>query len=127
MHQTSAFKLNFIVYDVQNVSYSSHGAPCPTRDLFPCLNTRVKVHICMDSTRISEKTFFVPHGFGGYLLTIEACGVKSLYLPVYYTSRTIQIIRNRTTATIQKQKEKFSNNFAPFSTGPNKQYGSSIL
>ena len=36
---------NFLVYDVQNTTYSSHGAPCPTRDLFPWLNTRVKVHI----------------------------------------------------------------------------------
>ena len=36
---------NSIVYDVQNATYSSHGAPCPARDLFPLLNTRVKVHI----------------------------------------------------------------------------------
>ena len=36
---------NFIVHDVQNATYSSHGAPCPTRDLFPWLNTRVKVQI----------------------------------------------------------------------------------
>ena len=27
-------------------------------------------YICMDNTRISERTFFVPLGFGGYLLTI---------------------------------------------------------
>ena len=66
----------------------------------------------MDNTRISEQTFFVPLGFGGYL-TIEVCGVKALYLPIYHTSRTIQIIRNRTTATIQKQKEKFPNNLQP--------------
>ena len=37
--------LNFIVYDVQNSTYYSHGAPCPAQDLFPWLNTRVKVHI----------------------------------------------------------------------------------
>ena len=36
---------NYFVYDVQNATYSSHGAPCPTRDLFPWLNTKVKVHI----------------------------------------------------------------------------------
>ena len=36
---------NFIVNNVQSASYSSHGAPCPARDLFPWLNTRVKVHI----------------------------------------------------------------------------------
>ena len=28
-------------------------------------------YICMDNTRISDKTFFVPLGFGGYLLTID--------------------------------------------------------
>ena len=32
-------------YDVQSATYSSHGAPCLARDLFPWLNTRVKVHI----------------------------------------------------------------------------------
>ena len=36
---------NFIVYDVQNTTYSSHGAPCPARDQFPWPNMRVKVHI----------------------------------------------------------------------------------
>ena len=35
----------FIVYDVHNTTYSSHGAPCPTRHLLLWLNTRVKVHI----------------------------------------------------------------------------------
>ena len=48
---------NFIVKDVQSATYSSHGAPCPARDLFPWLNTRVKVHT-MDNTRISEKKHF---------------------------------------------------------------------
>ena len=28
---------NFIVYDIQNATYSGHGAPCPARDLFPWL------------------------------------------------------------------------------------------
>ena len=36
---------NYFDYDVQNSSYSSHGAPCPARDLFQWLNTKVKVHI----------------------------------------------------------------------------------
>ena len=36
---------NVIIYDVQNSVYSIHGVPCPARDLFPWLNTRVKVHI----------------------------------------------------------------------------------
>ena len=51
MHQASAFKLNFIVNDVQNATYSSHGAPCSARDLFPWLNTRVKVHISVWTIR----------------------------------------------------------------------------
>ena len=49
---------NLIVNNVHNATYSSHGAPCPTRDLFPWLNTRVKVHnISMDNTQISAMTF----------------------------------------------------------------------
>ena len=63
---------NFIIYDVQSATYSSHGAPCPARDLFPWLNTRVKVHISLWTIReISEKTFSVPLGLGGYLLSID--------------------------------------------------------
>ena len=30
---------NYFVYDIENATYSSHGAPCPARDLFPCLTT----------------------------------------------------------------------------------------
>ena len=30
-------------------------------------------YISMDNTRISEKTFSVPFGFGGYILTIDMC------------------------------------------------------
>ena len=33
----------FFAYDVQNATYSSHGAPCPTRDLIPWLSTRVNI------------------------------------------------------------------------------------
>ena len=42
MRQASALKielLSFMMYTI--FSYSSHGAPCPARDLFPWLNTRV--------------------------------------------------------------------------------------
>ena len=42
---------NCIVYDVQNATYSSRGAPCPARDLFPWLNKRVKVHISVWTIR----------------------------------------------------------------------------
>ena len=38
---------NSIVNDVQSATYSSHGAPCPARDLFPWLTTRVKVHMSL--------------------------------------------------------------------------------
>ena len=62
---------NVIVNDVQRATYSSHGAPCPARDLFPWLNTESeRTYISMDNTRISEMTFSVLLGFGGYLPTI---------------------------------------------------------
>ena len=67
------YNWNFIVYDVQNATYSSHGVPCLARDLYPWLNTS----ICMGITQISERTFFVPLGFGGYLLTIELSGTEN--------------------------------------------------
>ena len=35
-------KWNFIVYDVQNATYSSHGTPFPERDLFPWLTRESK-------------------------------------------------------------------------------------
>ena len=58
--------------DVQNATYSSHGVPCLARDLLPMDKHEIEsTYICMDNTRISEKTFFVPLGFGGYLLTID--------------------------------------------------------
>ena len=47
---------NNFVYDVQNATYSSHGAPCSARDLLSLLNTKVKVHyICMVETRIPKR------------------------------------------------------------------------
>ena len=49
---------NFIVIDVQSATYSSHGAPCPSRDLFPWLNTRVKVHISLWTIREYPKRHF---------------------------------------------------------------------
>ena len=55
MHQASVFKLKFYRW-CENATYSSHGAPCSARDLFPCLITILKVHyISMDNTRISER------------------------------------------------------------------------
>ena len=49
---------NFIVNDVQSATYSSHEAPCPARDLFPWLNTRVKVHIPLWTIREYPKRHF---------------------------------------------------------------------
>ena len=49
---------NFIANDVQSATYSSHGAPCPARDLFPRLNTRVKVHISLWTIREYPKRHF---------------------------------------------------------------------
>ena len=47
------------------------GAPCLARDLFPWLNTRVKVHISVWTIwGYPKKKIFEPLGFGGYL-TIE--------------------------------------------------------
>ena len=62
---------NFIVYDVQNATYSSHRAPCPARDLFPWLNTRVKVHISIWTIHEYPKghSSYLSDS-GGYLLTI---------------------------------------------------------
>ena len=42
---------NYFVYDVHNVTYSSHGAPCSAQDLFPWLSTKLKVHISVWSRR----------------------------------------------------------------------------
>ena len=61
---------NYFVYDVQNATYSSHGAPCPARGLFPWLNTKVRVHIYVCRDEITEKSLFVTLGFWGYLVTI---------------------------------------------------------
>ena len=49
---------NFIVNDVQSATYPSHGAHCPARDLFPKLNTRVKVHISLWTIREYPKRHF---------------------------------------------------------------------
>ena len=53
--------------------------PLSRTRFIPWLNTRVKVHICicMDNTRISEKTLFLPLGFGGYLPTIDYTQIGS--------------------------------------------------
>ena len=62
---------NFIVYEVHNATYSSHGPPLSRTRFIPMAKHESEsTYICMDNTRISEKTFFVPLGFGGYLPTI---------------------------------------------------------
>ena len=49
---------NLIINDVQSATYSSHGAPCLARDLFPWLNTRMKVHISLWTIREYPKRHF---------------------------------------------------------------------
>ena len=81
---------NNFVYDVQNATYSSHGAPYSARDLFPLLNTKVKVHyICMVENQDTEKRFRVTLGFWEYLVTIEGRSVEatSIIQPVIYTTK----------------------------------------
>ena len=45
----------FLYIDVQNTTNSSHGAPCHAQDVFPWLNTRVKVHISVWTIREYSK------------------------------------------------------------------------
>ena len=66
---------NFIVYDVQNATYSSHGAPCPAP--FPWLNTRDKVHISLWTIREYPNTLLRTSRIQGYLLTIESQGLDT--------------------------------------------------
>ena len=47
--------------------------------------------ICMDNTRISEKTFFVPLGFGGYFLTIVYICFAKICERIYFISKKKKI------------------------------------
>ena len=49
---------NVIVNDAQSATYPSHGAPCPARDLFKWLNTRMKAHISLWTIREHLKRYF---------------------------------------------------------------------
>ena len=80
MHQASAWY--FIVNDVQSDIFSSDGAPCPTRDLFPWLNTRVKVHISLWTIREYPKRHF------RYLLD---SGIPSYHWWAYITITTLHV------------------------------------
>ena len=57
MHQASAFKLKFLSFMMWKMQLTLVTGPLVSaRDLFPCLNTILKVHyISMDNTRISER------------------------------------------------------------------------
>ena len=70
---------NVIVHDVQSATYSCHGAPCPTRDLFPRLNTRVKVHIYLWTIREYPKRHFrYLSDSGDTFLPLHASGNETL-------------------------------------------------
>ena len=62
---------NLIVNDVQSATYSSDGGPLSYTRFIPMAKHENEcTYISMDNTRISEKTFSVPLGFGWYFLTI---------------------------------------------------------
>ena len=70
MHQSSAFKLKFYrLWCTKCNLLLSRGPLSRTRFIPMAKRESESTYICMDKTRISEKTFFVP--LGGYLLTID--------------------------------------------------------
>ena len=71
---------NFIVNDVQSVTYSSNGAPCPVRDLFPWLNTRMKVHISPWTIRkYPKRPFPYLSDSGDTFLLLSSPGEEEFY------------------------------------------------
>ena len=68
MHQASALFLSFMMYKMQLTLVT--GPLSCTKFIPMAKHESESTYICMDDTRIFEKTFFVPLGFGGYLLTI---------------------------------------------------------
>ena len=80
---------NFIVYDVQNATYSSQGAPCLVRDLFTLLNTRVKVHISVWTIRKYPKRYsWYLSDSGDTFLPLKLDNVKSLMLRLCGTQKS---------------------------------------
>ena len=72
MHQASALHLEFYRLSFTKCNLLlSQGPLSRTRFIPMAKHESESTYICMDNTPISEKTFFVPLGFGGYLLTIE--------------------------------------------------------
>ena len=64
-------------------------APFPARDLFPWLNTRVKVHISLWRIREYPKRYFrYLSKFGGYLLTIVHMPIQQKHVRVRITDTT---------------------------------------
>ena len=72
MHQASAFKLKFYRLWCKKCNLLYSWGPLPrTRFIAMAKHESGSTYICMDNSRIFEKTFFVPLGFEGYLLAIE--------------------------------------------------------
>ena len=70
MHQASAFKLKFYRWWCTKYNLLLSRAPLSRTRFIPMAKQESEsTYICIDNTRISEKTFLVPLGFGGYLLT----------------------------------------------------------
>ena len=97
---------NCIVYDVQNATYSSHGAPCPARDLFPLLNTRVKVHISVWTIREYPKRHFrYLSDSGDTYLPLNLLEKGSVQIPQKYDqSKTPEPCRNRLQYTLSQHQ-----------------------
>ena len=71
MHQASALKLIFFSFVLYKMKLTLVTGPLSRTRFIPMAeHESERTYICTDNTRISEKTFFVPLGFGGYLLTI---------------------------------------------------------
>ena len=95
---------NFIVYGVENATYFSHGAPCPARDLFPWLNTRVKVRIFVRTIREYPKRHssylsysrdtFIPFLIRLHITRVDKCS-KSKMQNVCFRLPSYPIIEHR--------------------------------
>ena len=108
MHQASAFKLKFYVYDVQNATYSSHGAPCTARDLFPWLNTRVKVHISVWAIREYPKrhsSYLSDSGIPSYHWEAMIDKIIPVFGCLYREIRTIS--KTKTALNLQHFRQSF--------------------
>ena len=88
IHQASAFNLKFYrLWCTKCNLLQSRGPLSHTKFIPMAKHESESTYICMNNTRIYEKTFFVPLGFGGYLLTIECRATLHIWvISVHYVS-----------------------------------------